>query len=148
MQNTELLLTNALSSLSAALENISSKCTPECPENCTEIAHPDSEPDCEGAADEILEAQRRIQEFLNARAQVQPLPPAEDRISREILIRKTVNAYRNFVGRWDLETVREWAEFIFAENLIAMTTRQIQEELDTINEETSGDHQDASQLSA
>lgn len=65
-EDPKLLLTNALSNLAAALESISSKCTEACPELCTEVAHADSEPDCESAADEILEAQRRIQEFLNA----------------------------------------------------------------------------------
>ena len=59
------LLRSAISNLTAALESISSKCTDECPSGCQEIAHADSEPDCESAADEILEAERRIKEYLN-----------------------------------------------------------------------------------
>lgn len=58
------LLYSASANLRAALEYISSKCTDECPENCTEVAHADSEPDCEAAADEMMDAERKIKEYI------------------------------------------------------------------------------------
>lgn len=60
------LLDSASSNLEAALSMLSDSCNNNCPDNCVEVAHAENgaEIEVEAAADEILDALRKISEYI------------------------------------------------------------------------------------